>query len=124
MRPALTGNAADPRRVKFARRKEKDQARLYDEALKAAMALPAVRLVMWEILAKAGIYETLTETNASIYFKTGRRNFGLEILADLIRVDENLYLAMEAEARARQRSLDRETAAMHIASSNDEGDEP
>jgi hypothetical protein len=123
MRPALTGNAADPRKVRYAGRKEKDRAKLYDEALKAAMTQPAVRFVMWEILSRAGIYETLTETNASIYFKTGRRNFGLEILADLMRVDENLYLAMEAEARARQRSLDRETAAVQIASSAD-GDEP
>lgn len=121
-RPALTTNAADPRQVKYARRKEKDAARLFDDALAAAMTQPAVRLVIWEIISRTGIYETLEETNATIYYKTGRRNFGLELLADLMRVDENLYLAMESEARIRKRALDRETAAVQTPGA-DEGED-
>jgi hypothetical protein len=121
---ALTGNAADPRLVKYAGRKAKEQQLLFDEALKAAMTQPAVRLVMWEILSRTGIYETINETNAQIYYLTGRRNFGLELLADLTRVDENLYLAMETEARARKRLLDRENAAVQTAPAvNNQGDD-
>lgn len=116
---ALTRNAADPRQVKFARRKEEDAAKLFDDALREAMLLPVVRVVMWELLSRSGIYQTLEETNALIYYKTGRRNFGLELLADIVRVDERLYLAMETEARARDRSLDRETEAVHTPSATE-----
>lgn len=121
MRP-LTANAADPRAVRFARRKERDEAKIFDEALAEAMTSPATRLVLWDILKRAGIYERIEETNATIYYKMGKRNFGLELLADVMRVDERLYLVMESEARARQRSIERETAAVQTAAS--QGEQP
>jgi hypothetical protein len=123
-RAPLTRNAADARQVHYARRKEEEAAKRFDDALNTALQQPAVRLVLWEVLTRSGIYQTFEDTNAGIYYKTARRNFGLEILADIIRVNERLYLAMETEARARERSTNRETEAVHTPPASDEGVEP
>jgi hypothetical protein len=117
--PALVTNAADPAQVKHARRKEKDRDHLFGEALRAVLLTPAGRLVMWELLSRAGIFKSVFTPSAQIYYQAGKQDFGHELMALLIACDEELYLTMEREARARARRQDLETEAVHTAATGD-----
>lgn len=109
----LVSNAADPRQVRYARRKERDREGMFLAALKQVLQTVEGRFVFAELLDRAGLYQTVYDHSGStVYFREGRRNFGLEIQAHLIEADEPRYEEMEREQRARKRSLDRETQAV------------
>ena len=93
-------NAADPQQVRFAERKERQKAQRYANGLRAVMSSPEGRLVMGELLERSGLWRTSWDPSARIHFNEGRRNFGLELLADIQNVDEEAYLLMERERRA------------------------
>lgn len=109
-------NAADPQQVKGAdkRTKRRQVARL--DFYRAVMLTQPGRAVMWDLLARAGIYETSYDNLAMAMARNeGRRMLGLELLADLVELDKDLYLLMETEARARDARDAQETEAAHVA---------
>lgn len=109
---SLVKNAADPQQVRRAAQVERDRGEQFTGNLKAVLETPAGRFVIWELLARAGIYRCEFEGSAKVHFNEGRRNFGLEsILAPVIEASEELYALMEREARQRQRLADRTTDA-------------
>jgi hypothetical protein len=111
---ALVRNAADPQQVRRAGRKVDDREDQFAAALATVMSTTAGRLVFAELLERAGLYQTVFDHSGSVmYFREGRRNFGLEIQAALVAADDALYDTLERERRARQRQDDRETAATH-----------
>jgi len=110
---ALVRNAADPRQVRFAQRKEREAAELERAALQAVMKTPEGRLVMWSLLERAGIFRSVWHPSAAIHYNSGRQDFGHELMAQLVDLDEDLYQLMEREARARTRARNRETDAAH-----------
>lgn len=113
---ALVTNAADVDQVKRAGRKEKDREALFLDALRASLSHAEVRYVFAEYLQRAGLDVTSFDHNGSMMnFKEGRRNFGLEIKADLYRADERLADLMETERRARVRADNRAIDAAHTA---------
>lgn len=119
----LTRNAADRDQVEAAQRiAERRQAR-YSAALKATLDTPAGRLVLATIIEEAGIYRSVFDHSGSaMYFKEGRRNFGLELQAALIAADETNYDQLERERRQRQRDDEAEAAAAQLAAAH-EGDD-
>jgi hypothetical protein len=112
--PAQVRNAADHKQVKRAarveERREEERRAYYFEVMSSADG----RAMIWDLLTRAGIYATAFHPSGSqIYYNAGRHDFGLELLAT-VEPFEELYLAMEREARARKRQQDAETRAGHI----------
>jgi L-amino acid N-acyltransferase YncA len=119
---ALVKNAADPKQVQYAQRKEKQRGERVNHALRAVMATPAGRVVMWELLTRAGIFRSVWEASAKIHYNAGRQDYGHELLATLIDVDEAAYQLMEREMRAIDRNDSRETAAVQTPAAGGETD--
>jgi hypothetical protein len=83
----------------------------------------AGRLAMSTILEDAGIYGSVYDHSGSMmYFKEGRRNFGLELRALLEKADETAVDTMDVERRARLRADDREVEAGHVATATGAGE--
>lgn len=112
---ALVRNAADPAQVKRAERKERDRVERFRTNLTAVMATEAGRQVLWELLTRAGIYQSIWDPSSKIHYNAGRQDFGHEMLAALLDADEDLYQLMEREMRAWQRVEDRGTDAAHTS---------
>lgn len=112
-------NAASPDQVRRAERREKRLAELSRAALVEVMRSPAGRMVLWDLLERAGIYRSIFTTNAEIYYRAGRQDFGHELLAMILEADEAGYEVLEREARARKRSDNAETDAAHTPSSTE-----
>lgn len=111
---AYVKNAADPQQVRFAARKEREKAERYSNALAAVMATRDGRLVIGELLERSGLWRSSVDSHAAgsmVWFNEGRRNYGLELLADVQNVDEEAYLQMERERRAILKSETAEAAA-------------
>lgn len=113
---ALTGNAADPAQVRYAARKERQRAERFSRAMKVVLSSAEGRLVIGELLERSGLWRTSWDPSAKIHFNEGRRNFGLELLAEVQTTDEEAYLLMERERRAWHRSEAAETAASQTPS--------
>ncbi|HKA75355.1 MAG TPA: hypothetical protein VKE26_26365 [Xanthobacteraceae bacterium] len=112
-RPALVGNAADPHQVKRGRRVEAQRTASFQAALAVVLKGRDGRFVIWELLERAGLYETSLHPDPhEVYRREGRRAFGLELLAATVAADDERYLLMEREARARQAHEDRASQAV------------
>jgi hypothetical protein len=114
--PTQVRNAADAGQVNRARSRDRDKAREFAANLRAVMALPYGRAVMWELISRAGVFRSVWSPNSEIHYKAGRQDYGHELLAELVSVDEELYQLMEREARARVRRDARATEASHTKS--------
>lgn len=83
------------RREKIARARQ----RRADDDLAWLMAEAAGRRFVWAVLTRAGLYRSsLAATPELTAFNEGRRDGGLCLLADLIRVCPALYARMQSEA--------------------------
>jgi hypothetical protein len=109
---ALTGNAADPRHVDFAGRKERRREELFRQALGLVLSTPEGRVVLWTLLERAGVFRSVWDPSAKIHYNAGRQDYGHELLALLVDTNEESYLLMEREARQRARRDTREAAAV------------
>ena len=95
-------NAADPKAVKDAARKEKERATRLRDNLQEVLGTASGRLVLWELMGMAGVYESVFHRDAGVMaYHAGRQDFGHRILADVIATDATLYVLMEREARER-----------------------
>ena len=109
-------NAADRRQVDWARRTDRERQAETARAYKETLAHPAGRRVLWDILARAGIYRSVMDGDPPrVYWNAGRQDFGHELLAQLLELDESAYLLMESEARAQHAREARAAAAVHTA---------
>lgn len=123
MAQQLVKNAADPRQRNYAERVQKERRERFLAALRETLHTVDGRIVIWELIARAGVYHSIWDPSARIHYNEGRRVTGLELLQDAIEADSGLYELMEREARARQRAQDRETAAMHTPRAEERTDD-
>lgn len=115
--PPMVRNAANPRQVQWADRKEKEREAIFVGSIAKVMETPEGRRVFGELLERAGLYRSSFDTSGSTtYFNEGRRNFGLEIQASLVQAGEDSYELMEREMRAMKRGLANEAGAVQQAS--------
>jgi hypothetical protein len=88
--------------------------------LRAVMQTAAGRVVMWDLLARCKVFESIYESSSKIYYNAGRQDFGHELMALLLDLDDGrLYVQMEAEARARATRELRGNEAAHTARAGD-----
>lgn len=110
--PPLQRNAADREQVKYARRVERRAQERVTASLQVVMQTAEGRLVLWELLERAGIYRSIWDPSARIHYNAGRQDYGHEILGLMLEADADLYLEAEREARDRKRRQARETEAV------------
>lgn len=116
-------NAADPRQVKRAARKQERLEQERKARLHAVMSTVDGRAVMWDLLGKAGVYRSVFNPSGSqMYYLAGRQDFGHELLDELVTLSEDLYILMETEARARARREALETDAAHTPRADESTD--
>ena len=101
---AETYDAGDPEKVKTRRSKAQLAAEELDAHTRAVLDTYAGRAVLWSIVERCGVYRAKAPgTEADMAEFLGRRNIGLSVIAQLLTVDENLYMKMHSEAQARER---------------------
>jgi len=115
-------NAADPRQVKGAGRRQREREEQLRASVAAVMSLEAGRLVMWELLERAGVFRSVWSPNSEIHYKAGRQDYGHELMATLLETNEGLYELMQREARARDRKNDVTAAAEQTPPADTEGE--
>lgn len=102
----LVRNAADPKQVKHAARKEKDRANRDKNDLLAVLATVEGRRYIWNLMAWTGMLENPTHQRGDMTHQNiGRADCGRKILADIMDASPNIYLTMQQEAW-RQKSSD------------------
>ena len=112
MERAQVRNAADRDQVRRADTRDQRVYRRRMTVLKAVLETVEGREFIWSELTRHGLYESITAQSSMIYVMSGRRDAGLELMAD-VQQFPNLYLAMQREAMARAAADDRETDAAH-----------
>lgn len=120
---ALVRNAGDRDQVRRAERMARRRGARFTDALRGVLATPAGRIVAWELLHRARVYESIWDPSSKIHYNAGRQDFGHELLALIVEADGTLYLEMEREARAYQQAEDRETDAAHTPRAAQEGED-
>ena len=116
-------NAASRTQVRHAGRKARDRDAAFRGALREILQSAAGRLVVGDLLEWAGLFQSVFSPEiATMARNEGRRNFGLQILSEVLAADEGLYDQVERERRARRRAEDRETAAVQQAARGGETD--
>jgi hypothetical protein len=79
----------------------KAQSGKRDDAFRWLMSDARGRLLMWELLARTGVFKGGLRDTASILFDEGARNVGLKYLADVQRLTPAQFITMQAEANAK-----------------------
>lgn len=91
-------NAADKRQVKERERQEKNSAKQAVIDLRAVLAMPEGRRVIWRLLEHCGLYRSPFNPNAAIAaHNAGLQAAALHLLAEIQQADEKAWLQMQAE---------------------------
>lgn len=99
-RRALTGNAGDEQQVANAQRKERLNARQAAADMRAVLAMPEGRRVLWDLLGHAQMFQgDWVPDDASAHFAAGRRNEGLYLWARIEAVRPEALLEMMTQDR-------------------------
>lgn len=103
---ALVRNAADPRQVK--RGKESEAHRHDRELAELRDVLQTIegRRVLWRFLEKCGVFESIMETSARIYYNAGKQDLGHYLLGEIGKADPNAYILMQQDAKRLAENID------------------
>jgi hypothetical protein len=108
-------NAADRKQVRHAARSSKQDEEQLRGAYLDVMRTPSGRRVMWDMLERCKIHESVFDPHGSwMAYNAGRQDVGHELEAELARLDTRLFLDMEREARLRQATSDAEREAFQV----------
>lgn len=113
----LVGNAADPRQVKNAARKDRDRRELELDYLRQVLASPVGRAVFWRLLEQCRAFGSVWDSNGSrIHYNAGQQDIGHFILSEITAADEDLLFLMMREARERAKRIAAEAEAIQTTS--------
>jgi len=110
---ALVRNAADPRQVRFAAQVEQRREERFANAINDVLSTPAGRIVFAMLIRRAGVYKSIWHPSSEIHYNAGRQDYGHELMADLIRTNEESYQLMEREEWAWLKQQQQSTDAAH-----------
>ena len=121
-RRQVVRNAADPRQVRFAEQLGKRRAERFTQALAAVMNTPEGRIVLAALVRRAGVFKSIWSPSSEIHYNAGRQDYGHELMADLIGLDEDRFQLMEREEWAWAKAEERTIAAAHTARASGDRD--
>lgn len=115
-RRALVRNAGDAKQAAYAARVEQRREQRREGTYKAALATPAGRFILADIIVKSGIHKSPWNPHGSVQSANiGRMEVGLELDAYLKLVAPDVRRQMWLEWDAIGDRDDRETDATHTA---------
>jgi predicted Fe-S protein YdhL (DUF1289 family) len=92
-------DAGNQRHVERAEKASKTARRQRDEAFRWLMADQRGRRIVWSLLGKASVFQSSMAGSSELTaFNEGRRDVGLALLADIMRLCPESYTRMQAEA--------------------------
>ena len=115
----LVGNAASPKQVARAQRKEKDQRARELSDLLTVLSTEAGRRLIWRLLGYCKTFSDIWDPSSRIHFNAGLQNVGHFLLAEINAADEEKYFLMMREAQATAKREQIETEAAQTPSSTD-----
>jgi hypothetical protein len=116
-------NTADPKQVGARARRAKDAARRRHDDTKAVLSTPAGRRLIWYLLERAGVFESVMGPDGVIQYQAGRQDFGHEIMALVEASDPEAIFALMREARDERIKEQRTQQAEQTPAVKDEGEE-
>ena len=106
--------------MRNAERTARRRVERFTNALAAVMATEAGRIVLGELVRRAGVYQSTFNTHGGVQsFNIGRQDYGHELMADLIRTSEDDWQRLEREQWLWSKAQEREVAAQHTARASD-----
>jgi hypothetical protein len=103
-------DAGNPRHVERRQTSAKTTRLQRNEDFRWLMGDARGRRFIWNLLAKAGVFRSSMGLSAELTaFNEGRRDLGLAVLADLMRLCPEEYGRMQAEAISKQPASNGET---------------
>jgi len=117
MNEPMVKNAADPKQVRHAGRKERDARGRELDDLRVVLSTVEGRRLMWRLLSWSGYLQNPTHQRGDMTHQNiGRADCGRFLLSEIVELDEKIYLQMMQEARAFARSEQVEAEAARTAS--------
>lgn len=65
--------------------------------LRHVMASPQGRRALWRVLTECQVFGSIMETNARIYYNSGKQDVGHWLLAEMNMASEDLFFEMQKE---------------------------
>ena len=96
-RRAMVRNASDVEQVSRAKLSQKVQRDNELNEMREVLSSRAGRNVLWRILSQCGLFESLTVQSSEIYVRSGRRDAGLALIAEIGLADQMAYIRMQTE---------------------------
>jgi hypothetical protein len=94
----MVRSASDAEQVGNAKLTEKVRRENELADMRAVLATPEGRRVLWRQLSQCGLFESITVQSSEIYVRSGRRDAGLALIAEITQADPQAYLLMQREA--------------------------
>lgn len=102
---ALVRNAADPRQVKDAKKREKLRRDGELADMRAVLELPEGRRMLWRLMGHCKTFESVfDELATTMAFKAGRQDVGHFVMVEILAADQTKFALMQAESLARENS--------------------
>jgi hypothetical protein len=98
MEDQTTYNAGDANQVAKAQSRARTHELQKRSGLRKLMSDPECRMWMWDLLSECGVFHSSFSNDAlTMAFAEGRRDVGLRRVAEINRLDPNLYVKMALE---------------------------
>lgn len=87
------------------------------------MSTPAGRVFVWDLLGHVGVFNSGWDPHGGrLNYNIGRRDVGLELMAEIIEAVPDFYQLMETEARSQAKRDEAEITATHTARAADQAE--
>jgi hypothetical protein len=117
---ALVKNAADPKQVGRATRKERDARAVELADLRAVLNTEYGRRSLWRLLTHCSVFESIFSASSLIYANAGRQDVGHFLMAEIEAADPEAIFRMMREHKVRQQRENAETDASQTPSSQEQ----
>lgn len=88
-------NTSNEQEVRQAEQAAKVSQESFDSQLKYVLSSDQGKAVIWKILGDCRIFQTSFTGSSETFFLEGKRSIGLNILADIMRVDPESFVKMQ-----------------------------
>lgn len=90
-------NTANESEVRAAEVKQKLAQETFDNALKQVLHTDSGKTVIWKILSDCRLFQTNFTGSSETFFLEGKRAVGLNLLADIMRIDPESFIKMQIQ---------------------------
>ena len=94
--------------VKKQQERDKKRIERRKNDLRKILSIPEGRRFYWELLTKAGVFRTSFTGTSTTYFNEGKREIGLQLLAELMEVKPEAFTQMQREYKSLQKEENKE----------------